>query len=137
MPDPLPTVLIVAAGAAVAGFAQGLTGFAFSVVALSFWAWALPPQTAAPLAVFGALTGRAARRLPPAPCGSAKLQVGGRRSVDPLQPVCALPSPSRRHPARRTRTRRVFRAHRRRARRPWRHVRLCPGDLDAARAAGS
>src|SRR5208337_3584776 len=60
MPDPLHSALLVAAGAAAAGFAQGLTGFAFSVIALSFWAWALPPQTAAPLAVFGALTGQIA-----------------------------------------------------------------------------
>jgi uncharacterized protein len=50
--------LIVAAGAAAAGFAQGMTGFAFASVALSIWAWALPPQTAAPLAVFGALLGQ-------------------------------------------------------------------------------
>jgi uncharacterized membrane protein YfcA len=35
-----------------------MTGFAFSVVALSFWAWALAPETAAPLAVLGALTGQ-------------------------------------------------------------------------------
>jgi len=54
----LASALIVAAGAAVAGFAQGMTGFAFASVALSIWAWALPPQTAAPLAVFGALTGQ-------------------------------------------------------------------------------
>jgi len=60
MPDPLQSALVVAAGAAAAGFAQGVTGFAFSVIALSFWAWALPPQTAAPLAVFGALTGQVA-----------------------------------------------------------------------------
>ena len=60
MPDPVHAGLIVAAGAAAAGFAQGVTGFAFSVVALSFWAWALPPETAAPLAVFGALTGQIA-----------------------------------------------------------------------------
>lgn len=60
MPDPVQAGLIVAAGAAAAGFAQGVTGFAFSVVALSFWAWALPPETAAPLAVFGALTGQIA-----------------------------------------------------------------------------
>ena len=58
MPDPFVDGLIVAAGAAAGGFAQGVTGFAFSVVALSFWAWALPPETAAPLAVFGALTGQ-------------------------------------------------------------------------------
>lgn len=60
MPDPVHAAVIVAAGAAAAGFAQGVTGFAFSVVALSFWAWALSPQTAAPLAVFGALTGQVA-----------------------------------------------------------------------------
>ena len=60
MTDSLDAALIVAAGAAAAGFAQGVTGFAFSVVALSFWAWALPPETAAPLAVFGALTGQIA-----------------------------------------------------------------------------
>src|SRR5579871_6422047 len=35
-----------------------MTGFAFASVALSIWAWALPPQTAAPLAVFGALLGQ-------------------------------------------------------------------------------
>ncbi len=60
MPGLVEAALIVAAGAAAAGFAQGVTGFAFSVVALSFWAWALPPETAAPLAVFGALTGQIA-----------------------------------------------------------------------------
>src|SRR5208337_3105319 len=60
MPDAVHAALIVAAGAAAAGFAQGLTGFAFSVIALSFWAWALPPETAAPLAAFGALTGQIA-----------------------------------------------------------------------------
>ena len=54
------SALVVATGAAAGGFAQGLTGFAFSLVALSFWAWALPPQTAAPLAVFGALLGQMA-----------------------------------------------------------------------------
>lgn len=60
MPDAVASMLIVAAGAAAAGFLQGLTGFAFSIVALSFWVWALPPQTAAPLAVFGALSGQIA-----------------------------------------------------------------------------
>jgi uncharacterized membrane protein YfcA len=60
MSPSLGPALIVAAGAAAGGFAQGLTGFAFSLVALSFWAWALPPKTAAPLAVFGALLGQLA-----------------------------------------------------------------------------
>ena len=60
MSPALHSALIVAAGAAAAGFAQGMTGFAFASVALSIWAWALPPQTAAPLAVFGALLGQLA-----------------------------------------------------------------------------
>ncbi|MEA9578703.1 sulfite exporter TauE/SafE family protein [Xanthomonas nasturtii] len=49
---------VVAIGAVVAGFVQGLSGFAFSLVAMSFWAWALEPRVAAALAVFGALTGQ-------------------------------------------------------------------------------
>ena len=60
MSDAVASALVIAAGAAAAGFVQGLTGFAFSIVALSFWAWALPPETAAPLAVFGALLGQIA-----------------------------------------------------------------------------
>lgn len=52
------TLAIVLAGAAVAGFAQGVSGFAFSLVALSIWAWAIDPQLAAPLSVFGALVGQ-------------------------------------------------------------------------------
>ncbi len=49
---------IVAIGAAVAGFVQGLSGFAFGMVSMSFWAWVLDPRLAAALAVFGALTGQ-------------------------------------------------------------------------------
>jgi uncharacterized membrane protein YfcA len=52
------TLLIVIAGAAAAGFVQGLSGFAFSLVALSIWAWAVNPQLAAPMAVFGSLVGQ-------------------------------------------------------------------------------
>lgn len=51
-------VWIVALGAVVAGFVQGLSGFAFGLVAMSFWAWAVEPQLAAVLVVFGALTGQ-------------------------------------------------------------------------------
>ena len=51
-------LLIVLAGAAAAGFAQGVSGFAFSLVALSIWAWAVEPQLAAPMSVFGALMGQ-------------------------------------------------------------------------------
>ncbi|MFT3815575.1 MAG: sulfite exporter TauE/SafE family protein [Acidovorax sp.] len=50
--------VVVAAGAVVAGFVQGLSGFAFGMVAMSFWAWVLDPRLAATLAVFGALTGQ-------------------------------------------------------------------------------
>ncbi len=50
--------LVVALGAVVAGFVQGLSGFAFGLVAMSFWAWVLEPRLAATLAVFGALVGQ-------------------------------------------------------------------------------
>lgn len=59
MPDPW-MLGVVALGAALAGFIQGLSGFAFSLVAMGLWAWALTPQIAAPLAVFGALLGQVA-----------------------------------------------------------------------------
>lgn len=52
------TVFVVAVGAIVAGFVQGLSGFAFGLVAMSFWAWAVDPRLAASMAVFGALTGQ-------------------------------------------------------------------------------
>lgn len=58
MSDVMLAALAVIAGAAAGGFVQGMSGFAFGLVALSIWAWALPPQTAAPLAVFGALLGQ-------------------------------------------------------------------------------
>lgn len=50
--------LVVIAGAVAAGFVQGLSGFAFGLVAMSFWAWTLDPRLAAAMAVFGALTGQ-------------------------------------------------------------------------------
>src|SRR6185295_15812767 len=49
---------IVIAGAVVAGFVQGLSGFAFALAALSIWAWAVDPHLAAPMAVFGSLVGQ-------------------------------------------------------------------------------
>lgn len=51
---------IVIGGAVLAGFVQGLSGFAFSLAALSVWAWAVDPHTAAPMAVFGSLVGQVA-----------------------------------------------------------------------------
>lgn len=58
MPDTPEGWALVIVGAAMAGLVQGITGFAFSIVALSFWAWALTPEVAAPVAVLGALTGQ-------------------------------------------------------------------------------
>lgn len=52
------SLYIVALGAVVAGFVQGLSGFGFSMVAMSFWAWAIDPRLAAILAVFGAMSGQ-------------------------------------------------------------------------------
>jgi uncharacterized protein len=49
---------IVALGAIVAGFVQGLSGFAFGMVAMSFWAWTIDPQLVVAMAVFGALSGQ-------------------------------------------------------------------------------
>jgi uncharacterized protein len=51
-------IALVVLGAATAGFVQGLSGFGFSLVAVSFWAWMIEPRVAAVLAVFGALTGQ-------------------------------------------------------------------------------
>jgi uncharacterized protein len=47
--------LLFILGAICAGFIQGLTGFAFALIAMSFWIWVLPPQVAAPLVVFSSI----------------------------------------------------------------------------------
>ncbi len=52
------SLAIVALGAVAAGFVQGLSGFAFGLVAMSFWAWVIDPKLAAVLAVTGAFTGQ-------------------------------------------------------------------------------
>lgn len=41
-----------------AGFVQGLSGFGFGMVAMSFWAWTVDPKLAAAMVVFGALSGQ-------------------------------------------------------------------------------
>ncbi|MBD9538906.1 sulfite exporter TauE/SafE family protein [Ensifer sp. ENS04] len=51
-------ILTVAAGAVIAGFVQGISGFAFGLVAISVWAWTLDPLLASGLTVFGAFTGQ-------------------------------------------------------------------------------
>lgn len=52
------TILIAGLGALVAGLIQGLTGFAFAVVAMTVWVWFLDPVLSAVLAVFGAFFGQ-------------------------------------------------------------------------------
>lgn len=49
---------ILAGGAAIAGLVQGISGFAFAMVAMSIWVWGVEPQLAAVMAVFGGLTGQ-------------------------------------------------------------------------------
>ncbi len=49
---------LIALGAIVAGFSQGLSGFGFGLVAMSFWAWVIDPKLAAALSVVGGLTGQ-------------------------------------------------------------------------------
>jgi uncharacterized protein len=51
-------VFMIAVGAIVAGFVQGLSGFAFSLVATSIWAWTVDPKLAAACAIFGGLSGQ-------------------------------------------------------------------------------
>lgn len=55
MPDNL---LLLAFGAALAGFVQGISGFAFAMVALSVWAWGVDPKVAVVLSVAGGLSGQ-------------------------------------------------------------------------------
>lgn len=49
---------IVALGALAGGFVQGVSGFAFGLVAISVWVWFLDPRLIAMLAVFGAWLGQ-------------------------------------------------------------------------------
>jgi uncharacterized membrane protein YfcA len=52
------TPLYIVLGAAAGGFVQGLSGFAFGLVASAVWAWAVSPQLAGPMVVFGSLLGQ-------------------------------------------------------------------------------
>ncbi|HYG44396.1 MAG TPA: sulfite exporter TauE/SafE family protein [Bordetella sp.] len=54
----METWLLLALGACVAAFVQGLAGFGFGLVAMAFWSWTLPPAMAAPAVVFGSLIGQ-------------------------------------------------------------------------------
>src|SRR4051794_13216634 len=57
-PELDPLIGVVALGAAAGGLVQGLSGFAFGLVALSIWAWGLDPVLAGPLTVFCSLVGQ-------------------------------------------------------------------------------
>ena len=52
------TPLYIVLGAAAGGFVQGLSGFAFGLVASAVWAWVVVPQLAGPMVVFGSLLGQ-------------------------------------------------------------------------------
>ena len=54
----ISVLVVVVAGAVCAGFVQGVSGFAFGMVAMSFWAWVLEPQVAAVLSVCCSLAGQ-------------------------------------------------------------------------------
>jgi uncharacterized protein len=51
-------ITFVALGAAVGGFVQGLSGFAFGLTAMAIWAWCIEPVTVGPLVAFGSLFGQ-------------------------------------------------------------------------------
>ena len=85
----MSAVLIqVIVGAAVAGFVQGLSGFAFGLAAMGIWAWSVSPQLAGPMVVFGSLIGQLlsihsirgslelSRVMPLIPCGLIGVPIG-------------------------------------------------------------
>ena len=51
-------LISVIVGTCLAGFVQGLSGFAFGLVAMSVWSWTIAPQLAAPMVVFGSVVGQ-------------------------------------------------------------------------------
>ncbi len=55
--DPWIAVQIVV-GALVAGFIQGVSGFAFGLIATSLWAWTIEPQLVVPTVIFGSILGQ-------------------------------------------------------------------------------
>lgn len=46
-------MLSIVAGTCVGGFVSGIAGFAFGLVALTFWVWQIDPKLLAPMVVFG------------------------------------------------------------------------------------
>lgn len=58
MPPMETTTVVLLVGAVVAGFVQGLSGFAFALTATCIWIWWLPPQLVAVMSVLGAFSGQ-------------------------------------------------------------------------------
>lgn len=58
-------IALLVVGAMAAGFVQGLSGFAFGMVAMSIWVWGIDPKLAVVMSVAGGLSGQvfAAMRL--------------------------------------------------------------------------
>ena len=48
----------IVGGALVAGFIQGISGFAFGLIATSLWAWTIEPQLVVPTVIFGSFMGQ-------------------------------------------------------------------------------
>ena len=51
-------IVAIVAGMCLGGFVQGLSGFAFGLVAMSIWAWTIEPQLAGPMVVWGSWIGQ-------------------------------------------------------------------------------
>jgi uncharacterized membrane protein YfcA len=56
---PAIDLILLLAGATVAAFVSGLSGFAFALVSLSFWIWRFPLAELAAMVVFGSLVSQA------------------------------------------------------------------------------
>ena len=53
-----PHLILLVTGALLGGVVQGISGFAFGMVAMSVWAWSMDPAEATVMAVFGGLCGQ-------------------------------------------------------------------------------
>lgn len=51
-------IALLVVGAAAAGFVQGLSGFAFGMVAMSIWVWGIDPKLAVVMSIAGGLSGQ-------------------------------------------------------------------------------
>ena len=51
-------IALLVVGAMAAGFVQGLSGFAFGMVAMSIWVWGIEPRLALVMAIGGGLSGQ-------------------------------------------------------------------------------